>query len=82
MYGPHSLNEDGSIIPFEEQLAIVSHYLHNRGNKSADTYEEKAEGLIEDIYNIHQKENDCVAEAGVFVFRTISACLQAEIHFY
>lgn len=65
MYGPHSLNEDGSIIPFEEQLAIVSHYLHNRGNKSADTYGEKAEGLIEDIYNIHQKENDCVAEAGV-----------------
>ena len=30
MYGPHSLNEDGSIIPFEEQMAIVSHYLHNQ----------------------------------------------------
>lgn len=55
MYGPHSLNEDGSIISFEEQMAIVSHYLHNQGNKYAKPYEIKAEGLIEDIYNIHQR---------------------------
>lgn len=26
LYGPHSLNEDGTIMPFEEQMAIVSHY--------------------------------------------------------
>ena len=58
MYGPHSLNEDGSIISFEEQMAIVSHYLHNQGNKYAKPYEIKAEGLIEDIYNIHQKKSD------------------------
>ena len=58
IYGPHSLNEDGSIMPFEEQMAIVSHYLHNQGGKYANTYEKKAEGLIEDIYNIYQKESN------------------------
>lgn len=67
MYGLHSLNEDGTIIPFEEQMAIVSHYLHNQGYKSAKTYENKAEGLIEDIYNVHQKtvEPNCVSDVSV-----------------
>ena len=67
MYGPHSLNEDGTIIPFEEQMAIVSHYLHNQGYKSAKPYENKAEGLIEDIYNVHQKtvETSCVSDVSV-----------------
>ena len=67
MYGPHSLNEDGTIIPFEEQMAIVSHYLHNQGYKSAKPYENKAEGLIEDIYNVHQKavETNCVSDVSV-----------------
>lgn len=67
MYGPHSLNEDGTIIPFEEQMAIVSHYLHNQGYKSAKPYENKAEGLIEDIYNVHHKtiKTNCVSDVSV-----------------
>lgn len=67
MYGPHSLNEDGTIIPFEEQMAIVSHYLHNQGYKSAKPYENKAEGLIEDIYNVHHKtiKTNCVSDLSV-----------------
>lgn len=67
MYGPHSLNDDGSIIPFEEQMAIVSHYLHNKGSRFATTYENKAEGLIEDIYNIHNKDKErcAIAEEGI-----------------
>ena len=67
MYGPHSLNEDGTIIPFEEQMAIVSHYLHNQGYKSAKSYENIAEGLIEDIYNVHQKtvEPNCVSDVSI-----------------
>lgn len=56
MYGPHSLNEDGTIMAFDEQMAIVSHYLHNQGYKYAKPYESKAEGLIEDIYNVHNKQ--------------------------
>ncbi|MDY3914540.1 MAG: DNA mismatch endonuclease Vsr [Phocaeicola sp.] len=67
IYGPHSLNGDGTIIPFEEQMAIVSHYLHNRGYKYEKSYKSKAEGLIEDIYNIHQKnlETNCVSDVNV-----------------
>ncbi len=67
MYGPHSLNEDGTIMSFEEQMAIVSHYLHNQGYKSAKSYENKAKGLIEDTYNIRQKnvETNCVSDVSV-----------------
>lgn len=67
IYGSHSLNEDGSLIPFEEQIAIVSHYLHNQNSKYAQPYKKKAEGLIEDIYNVYQKkyDNQMVSEAGI-----------------
>lgn len=57
-FGPHSLNEDGTIMPFNEQMAIVTHYLHNRSMASGDTYKEKAVGLIEDIYEIKQRGSD------------------------
>lgn len=67
IYGPHSLNEDGTIIPFEEQMAIISHFLHNKEFKPhiyTKPYKSKAEGLIEDIFNSHKKEIkiDCVSE--------------------
>ena len=52
IYGPHSLREDGSVMSFTEQMAIVSHYLHNKDSKFDSTYKEKAIGLIDDIYNI------------------------------
>ncbi len=67
MYGPHSLNEDGTVMAFDEQMAIVSHYLHNQGYKYAKPYESKAEGLIEDIYNVHNKqiEGRCVSDVCV-----------------
>lgn len=58
MYGPHALNEDGSIMSFNEQMAIVSHYLHNKGFKFAKPYEKKAKGLIEDIYSIRDKQTE------------------------
>lgn len=67
MYGPNSLNEDGSVIPFNEQMAIISHYIHNEGFQYAKTYEDKAKGLIEDIYNVHNKEIEhrCISESNV-----------------
>lgn len=67
IYGPHSLNEDETIMPFEEQMAIVSHYLHNQGYKYAKPYETKAEGLIKDIYNVCNQQVDAstVADAKV-----------------
>lgn len=64
MYGSHSLNEDGTVMSFDEQMAIVSHYLHNQGYKYARPYECKAEGLIEDIYNVYQEKvtGTCLSE--------------------
>lgn len=64
MYGPHSLNEDGSIMPFNEQMAIVSHFLHNRGYRYSKSYENRAKGLIEDIYSGYYKpvEGNCLSE--------------------
>lgn len=49
-YGPNSLNEDGTFMPFNEQMAIISHYLHNEGTPYGKTYQKKALGLMEDIY--------------------------------
>ncbi len=63
-YGRHSLGEDGSVMPFGEQMAIVSHYLHNRGSEFGDTFRGRAEGLIEDICNVccHSEGDDFVGE--------------------
>lgn len=67
IYGPHSLNEDGTLMSFDEQMAVISHYLHNKGSKYDVTYEEKALGLIEDICGSQEKseEVDCAADGGV-----------------
>lgn len=58
------LNEDGSIIPFNEQLAIISHYLHNQGYKFAEPFKYKAKILLDNICNIKDTstQTDCVAE--------------------
>src|SRR5574344_1636639 len=62
-YGTNSINEDGTIIPFHEQIAIISHYFHNEGTTFGTKYEKRAIGLIEDIYKIYyEKESSCVSE--------------------
>ena len=38
---------EGNIMPFETQLAIVSHYLHLKGTNYEVTYKEMAVKLIE-----------------------------------
>lgn len=56
VYGPSTLNEDGTVITPDEQMAIISHYIHNQGYKYAKPYKRKAEGLIKDICDIQQKQ--------------------------
>lgn len=48
VYGSAALTDDG-IIPFDTQLAIISHYLHNQGTREAATYARRAPALIDDI---------------------------------
>ncbi len=54
-YGPHAMYPDGSVMPFNKQMAIVSHFLHNKASKFEKTFAKKAPGLIKDIYNISYK---------------------------
>lgn len=49
LYGPHSYNRDGSIMSVNNQMAVVSHYLHNYGRPYADVFATEGDGLIEDI---------------------------------
>lgn len=66
IFGNHSINEDGDIMSFEDQMAVISHYLHNRGLSYDRTYKEKALGLIDDICD-KKEENEKrgnVAEEG------------------
>lgn len=51
-FGKHCLDANGDVMPFNDQMAIVSHYLHNQGFASEAPYREKALGLIEDIYEV------------------------------
>lgn len=57
-YGPHSLDIEGNVMPFGTQMAIISHYIHNRAYASGKKYEEKALGLIEDITRQIESESD------------------------
>lgn len=65
-YGPHCFDAEGNVMSFGSQMAVVSHYLHNKGYATDKTYKEKALGLMEDMYrNIEEskrEENNVVAE--------------------
>lgn len=61
IYGPHSVNEDGSIMDFAEQIAYVSHYIQNREFTKLP-YEDKALDLIEDIFGtVTKKDSESIA---------------------
>lgn len=47
--GPHSLREDGSVMPYAEQMAYISHFLQNKNVESDVSYKGIASGLIADI---------------------------------
>lgn len=47
VYGKESLDEEGNIIPFSQQAAIITHYLMlERNNGISDPYKEKALELL------------------------------------
>lgn len=67
IYDQNSLDEDGSIIPFTDQLAIVTHYAMLQGSKFGRVFEQKASSFIESwTQNIPKKQlgdyGDLVAE--------------------
>ena len=40
----------------EEQIAVISHYIHNKGYGFANNYEERAKTLIREIYDYNIDE--------------------------
>lgn len=48
-FGPASLREDGTVISFQEQMAIITHFLTTEENKLDEKYRNKAEELIKDL---------------------------------
>lgn len=47
IYDQNSLDEDGSIIPFSDQLAIVTHYAMLQASKFGRVFEPKAHAFVE-----------------------------------
>lgn len=47
IFGPESLDEDGSLISFSDQAAIVTHYLKLKNKVDGTKYEEKGKALVE-----------------------------------
>lgn len=57
IYGPSALEEDGkTIMPFDTQMAIVTHYLQNLTSKFEKPYEKRGQALVRDICNLKQVE--------------------------
>jgi len=67
VYGQESLDDDGKVIPFVEQAAIVSHYVQLRDSRIHVPYAEKAESILQMWFSIvgfrFEKVEDCLEEA-------------------
>lgn len=46
IYDEHSLDENGQIIPFADQLAVATHYIHLHNTKFAGTYSDHGQHYI------------------------------------
>lgn len=56
------------LMMLEEQMSIVSHYVHNYEGGYSKNYEKQAKSLIKDIYDydIDNEMKSCVSESDVF----------------
>lgn len=65
-YGPHCMEEDGTLMPFSTQMAVLSHYFHNRSYATAKPFTKKAAELLEDmgksLVKASEREEDVVSD--------------------
>lgn len=47
-FGPHGVNDDGTVMPFDEQMAIVTHYIQNLPTGHETTFS-RGVGIYEDL---------------------------------
>lgn len=66
VYDPRTIVDGEKVMPSDNKLAIISHYLHNMGYKSEEPYKDFALSLIEDVYNIklNQEEGESRVSEG------------------
>lgn len=58
VYGKESLDEDGNVIPFAQQAAIITHYLMlEKNNGLSDSYRDKAQELLKLWSSFAENEN-------------------------
>ena len=58
LFGRESLDEDGNLIPFIEQAALVTHYLQLRDSNVNMPYANKAQDILELWYEFIQGEKE------------------------
>lgn len=46
IYGEEALDEEGNIIPFIDQAALITHYLQLRNKNVNIPYEQQAKGIL------------------------------------
>lgn len=61
IYGEETLDEEGNIIPFVEQAAIVTHYLQLNGKNVVLPYSSKAENILNLWHNFLRGEKNFIA---------------------
>ncbi|MEF9924181.1 MAG: hypothetical protein RR854_06365, partial [Muribaculaceae bacterium] len=62
-FGPSALDENGNIMPFNEQMAFITHYIQNRVDIKKLSYSKKAISLLRDVYDINESHSDnCVTD--------------------
>lgn len=76
-------NEDGSVIPFSEQAAIVTHYILLKNKSFGESYKVKGEEILriwEDlIKNLPEKEKQMVLDTTQVHDNVFFKCLSQEI---
>lgn len=58
IYGEETLNEDGTIIPFIDQAAMITHYLQLRKSNVDMPYAKQAEGILNLWYEFAKREQE------------------------
>lgn len=56
IYGEETLDEEGNIIPFIDQAALITHYLQLRNKNVNMPYEQQAKGILELWYEFVRGE--------------------------
>lgn len=58
LFGEESFDDEGNILPFIEQAALVTHFLQLKGTKAQLPYKQKAENILNLWYEFIKQEKD------------------------